>query len=137
MRNKLFGLIYMSSYKIQLNIVNLKDLTIIEKIDSPSFAQADSKSEVFENDMEKICIAIDGFKQKLKEYRIEDFKFYANQQLIDDLSASYIADQIKVRTGLQVEWLSGSQIVYAKVLSGIKSFLKFNVGKLRQYLFIY
>lgn len=67
MRNKLFGLIYMSSYKIQLNIVNLKDLTIIEKIDSPSFAQADSKSEVFENDMEKICIAIDGFKQKLKE----------------------------------------------------------------------
>ena len=46
MRNKLFGLIYMSSYKIQLNIVNLKDLTIIEKIDSPSFAQADSKSEV-------------------------------------------------------------------------------------------
>ena len=129
MRNKLFGLIYMSSYKIQLNIVNLKDLTIIEKLDSPSFAQADSKSEVFENDMEKICIAIDGFKQKLKEYRIEDFKFYANQQLIDDLSASYIADQIKVRTGLQVEWLSGSQIVYAKVLSGIKSFFKVQRGK--------
>lgn len=130
MRNKLFGLIYMSSYKIQLNIVDLKRLTIIEKIDSPSFAPADSKSEVFENDMAKICQAIDGFKEKLAEYRINNFKFYANQQLIDDLSASYIADQIQVRTGLQVEWLSGSQIVYAKVLSGIKSFASIQRGKI-------
>lgn len=130
MKNRLFGLIYMSSYKIQLNIVDLKELTIIEKIDSPSFAQADSKSEVFENDMAKICQAIDGFKEKLAEYRINNFKFYANQQLIDDLSASYIADQIRVRTGLQVEWLSGSQIVYAKVLSGIKGFAKVQRGKL-------
>lgn len=130
MKNKLFGLIYMSSYKIQLNIVDLKKLTIIEKIDSPSFGQADSKSEVFENDMTKICQALDGFKEKLAEYRINNFKFYANQQLIDDLSASYIADQIRVRTGFQVKWLSGSQIVYAKVLSGIKSFSKVKRGKL-------
>ena len=44
MKKTLFGLIYMSSYKIQLNIVDLKDLTVIEKLDSPSFLQADSKS---------------------------------------------------------------------------------------------
>lgn len=121
MRRKLFGLIYMSSYKIQLDIVNLKDLTILEKLNSPSFIQAKSKSEVFEKDMDKICTAIDGFKDKLKEYKITDYKFYGNGQLIDEISASYIADQIQVRTGLKIEWLSSSQIVFAKVLSGINS----------------
>ena len=40
MKKTLFGLIYMSSYKIQLNIVDLKDLTVIEQLDSPSFLQA-------------------------------------------------------------------------------------------------
>ncbi|MFR4968099.1 MAG: exopolyphosphatase [Lactobacillus kalixensis] len=121
MKKKLFGLIYMSSYKIQLNIVDLKDFSIIEKIDSPSFIQADNKSEVFEQDMAKICTAIIGFKEALKDYRVKDFKFYGNSQLIDSLSASYIADQIKFRTGLEIEWLSSSQIIHTKVLSGIKS----------------
>lgn len=121
MKKALFGMIYMSSYKIQLNIVDLKDLTIIEKIDSPSFLQADSKSQVFEQDMDKICTAIEGFKEKLAEYQIKDYKFYGNEQLIDELSASFIADQIKVRTGLKIKWLNGGEIVYAKVLSGLKS----------------
>lgn len=72
MRKKLFGLIYMSSYKIQLNIVNLKDLSILEKVDSPSFVQAKSNERVFEQDMGKICSAIDGFKEKLKEYKVKN-----------------------------------------------------------------
>ena len=121
MKKTLFGMIYMSSYKIQLNIVDLRDLTIIEKLDSPSFLQANSKSQVFEQDMDKICDAIEGFKEKLAEYQIENFKFYGNEQLIDEMSASFIADQIKVRTGLKIVWLNGGQIVYAKVLSGLKS----------------
>lgn len=121
MKKTLFGMIYMSSYKIQLNIVDLSDLTIIEKLDSPSFLQADSKSQVFEQDMDKICEAIEGFKEKLAEYQIKNFRFYGNEQLIDEMSASFIADQIKVRTGLNIEWLNGGQIVYAKVLSGLKS----------------
>ena len=65
MKKTLFGLIYMSSYKIQLNIVDLKDLTVIQRLDSPSFLQADSKSQVFEQDMDKICDAIEGFKEKI------------------------------------------------------------------------
>lgn len=121
MKKTFFGMIYMSSYKIQLNIVDLRDLTIIEKLDSPSFLQANSKSQVFEQDMDKICDAIEGFKEKLAEYQIENFKFYGNEQLIDEMSASFIADQIKVRTGLKIVWLNGGQIVYAKVLSGLKS----------------
>lgn len=114
-------MIYMSSYKIQLNIVDLRDLTIVEKLDSPSFVQADSKREVFEQNMDKICEAIEGFKLKLAEYQIKNYKFYGNEQLIDEMSASFIADQIRVRTGLNIEWLNGGQIIYAKVLSGLKS----------------
>lgn len=121
MKRALFGLIYLSAYKIQLNIVNLKDLTIIEKIDSPSFLQADAKSRVFEQDMDKICTALEGFKEKIAEYKIKNYKFYGNEQLIGKLAASFIAEQIEVRTGLKIEWPNGGQILYAKVLSGLKS----------------
>ncbi|GAA3639829.1 HD domain-containing protein [Lactobacillus hamsteri] len=132
MKKSLFGIIYMSSYKIQLDIIDLRDFSIIEKMDSPSFVQAESKSEVFEKDMSKICMAIDGFKQKLAEYQITNYKFYGNQQLIDELSASFIADQIKVRTGLEIHWLNSGQIVYAKVLSGIKSLQKVQQTRLKK-----
>ena len=74
MKKTLFGLIYMSSYKIQLNIVDLKDLTVIEKLDSPSFLQADSKSQVFEQDMDKICDAIEGFKESSAMINLSLFK---------------------------------------------------------------
>lgn len=132
MRSKLFGLIYMSSYKIQLNIINLKAQKIVEKMDSPSFIQAESKSQVFEQDMVKICTAIDGFKEKLKEYHIKNYRFYGNGQLIDQLAASFIADQIKVRTGWEIQWLNSSQIVYAKVLSGMKSFGQVQHDRIKQ-----
>lgn len=132
MRKKLFGLIYMSSYKIQLNIINLKDLAVMETLDSPSFVQAKNKSEVFEKDMDQICRALEGFKEKIKEYKIKNIKFYGNGQLIDELSASYIADQIEVRTGLKIKWLSGSQIVYAKVLSGMKSLTEVQHERLKE-----
>lgn len=121
MKSRLFALIYMSSYKIQLDIVNLKTMEIVETVNSPSFVQVGTKSEVLVHDMGKICRALESFKEKLAEYRISRFKFYGNQQLIDELAASYIADQIKTRTGMEIQWLSSSQIVYAKVLSGIKS----------------
>lgn len=132
MKKSLFGIIYMSSYKIQLNIVDLKDFSVVEKLDSPSFIQASSKAQVFEQDMTRICTALDGFKQKLAEYKIDDFKFYGNKQLINDSSASFIADQIKARTGFEIEWLSSSQIVYDKVLSGIKSLQDMQDMQLKQ-----
>ncbi len=133
MRKKLFGLIYMSSYKIQLNIVNLKDLSILEKVDSPSFVQAQSNERVFEQDMGKICSAIDGFKEKLKEYKVKNFKFFGNRQLIDDVSASYIADQIQVRTGWKINWLNGEQVVYNKVLGGISCFSEVQQERMEKF----
>ncbi len=122
----------MSAYKIQLNIVNLKDLSVVESMDSPAFAEANSKSEVFEKEMSKICDALEGFKDKLKEYKLKNYRVFANGQLMDSLSASYIADQIRVRTGFKVEWLNSSQIAYAKVLSGIKSFTTVQHERLKE-----
>lgn len=110
----------------------MKDLSVVEKLDSPSFVQAESKNEVFEKDMAKICEALDGFKKKLKEYGIKNYKFFGNGQLIDELSGSYISNQLQVRTGLKIEWLSSSQIIYAKVLSGIKSFAQVQHDRTRE-----
>ncbi|MCD5484317.1 hypothetical protein LOB45_04065 [Lactobacillus delbrueckii subsp. lactis] len=42
--------------------------------------------------------ALIGFKRKIAEYGIDNYKVYGNRQLLDKISARYLADQIKVRT---------------------------------------
>lgn len=135
MNKKLFGLIYMSSYKIQMNIVNLKKMTIVEKLDSPTFIQSDtnSKFELYEQSLDKICEALEGFKRKLEEYKITNSKFYANRQLLSINSARFIQDQIEVRTGFRLEWLNSSQVVYNKLLAGNDGFSNDQVNKLVKY----
>lgn len=123
---KLFGLIYMSSYKIQLDIVNLKNLNVVEKLDSPSFIQSDSKFGVYEESLTKICSALEGFRTKLEEYKIKNYKFYANRQLLDSDLARFVEDQIRVRTGFKLSWLNSSQVIYNKVLAGMFSLNKQN-----------
>lgn len=63
--------------------------------------------------------ALIGFKRKIAEYGIDNYKVYGNRQLLDKISARYLADQIKVRTGLEIEWLNGAQIAYYKIIAGM------------------
>ncbi|MDA3797436.1 exopolyphosphatase, partial [Lactobacillus delbrueckii] len=57
--------------------------------------------------------------RKIAEYGIDNYKVYGNRQLLDKISARYLADQIKVRTGLEIEWRNGAQIAYYKIIAGM------------------
>lgn len=122
MKNKLFGLIYLSSYKIQLYIVNLRDMTKVEQVISPSLVQSNDKFATYEGSLFKIADFLNGFKEKLAEYQIINYKVFGNRQLLGQLNARYFQEQIFVRTGLKIIWLNASQVAYYKVISGINSF---------------
>ena len=115
MSKRQFGLIYISSYQARLFIVDLKKMTILEQLNSAQFVQGGKKFEVYENELPRLTDALIGFKRKLAEYGIDNCKVYGNRQLLDKISARYLSDQIKIRTGLDVEWLNGAQIAYYKI----------------------
>ncbi len=122
MRKKLFGLIYLSSYKIQLYIVDLKDMSKLEQVDSPSLLQKASKFATYEASLSQIAEILYGFKRKLAEYHVQNYKIFGNRQLLGQLNARYLKDQLLVRTGLKMTWLNASQVAYYKVIAGIDAF---------------
>ena len=123
--NKLYGIIYMSPLKLKLNIIDLKTQEIIETASSAVFVQEKHKSLIYRHELKKIVAALDGFLQLLKDYHITDYDFWANQQLVDDVSARYLSDQIYVRTELRVKWLNTSQITYYKTIATMECSKRF------------
>ena len=123
--NKLYGIIYMSPLKLKLNIIDLKTQEIIETASSAVFVQEKHKSSIYRHELKKIVAALDGFLQLLKDYHIADYDFWANQQLVDDVSARYLSDQIYVRTKLRVKWLNTSQITYYKTIATMECSKRF------------
>ena len=114
---KLFGIIYMSTTKLELMIVNLKTHELIERVSSANFVQTADKSDIYQHEMSKIVFSLTGFLQLMADYGVKSYKFWASQQLIDDVTARYLSEQILLRSGLEVNWLNTSQINYFRALS--------------------
>ena len=57
----LFGVIYMSTAKLELLIVNLRTHNVIERVTSSNFVQNTDKSKIYQDNIEKIIFAITGF----------------------------------------------------------------------------
>ena len=135
---RLFGIIYMSTTKLELMIVDLKTHEVLERTSSANFVQTADKSKIYHHELEKIVFSLNGFVQILKEYGVTAHKFWASQQLIDDVTARYLSEQLFVRTGLAVNWLNTSQINYYRALSLIghtRTFSTFE-GKTAYLLYI-
>ncbi|WP_282709120.1 exopolyphosphatase [Ligilactobacillus sp. Marseille-Q7487] len=114
MSKNLFGIIYMSSLKVKLTIFDLKNMNILEEVDSAEFIPHNSQTNIYTQELSKITLALNGFKQLLKDYHVQSFRFFGNKQLLDDVSARYIADQIFVRTNLKISWLNTGQVNFFK-----------------------
>jgi exopolyphosphatase/guanosine-5'-triphosphate,3'-diphosphate pyrophosphatase len=113
----LFGVIYMSTAKLELLIANLKSHEIIERASSASFVQVADKSKIYQTEMDKIVFSLNGFLQILHDYGVKSYRFWASQQLIDDVTARYLNEQLYLRTGLHVHWLNTSQLNYFRATS--------------------
>ena len=114
---KLFGIIYMSTTRLELMIVNLKTHELIERVSSANFVQSADKSTIYQHEMNKIVFSLSGFLQLMADYGVKAYKFWASQQLIDDVAARYLSEQILLRSGLKVHWLNTSQTNYFRALS--------------------
>ncbi|MCP0887671.1 exopolyphosphatase [Ligilactobacillus sp. WILCCON 0076] len=118
MASKFFGVIYITPLKMELSIVNLKELSVLERISSAPFIyQDDSEHKIYQEELQKIIATLGDFNITLKEYGVTNYAVWGNKQLIDDVSARYLTDQIYVRTGIKINWLNTNQITYYKAIA--------------------
>ena len=113
----LFGVIYMSTAKLELLIVNLRTHNVIERVTSSNFVQNTDKSKIYQDNIEKIIFAITGFQQIMRDYGVSRYVFAGSQQLIDNITARYLSEQLFVRTSIKVQWLSTSQLNYYRAIA--------------------
>lgn len=130
MAQNLYGVIYLSTAKLELLIVDMKSRTVIERVSSASFVQVDDKSKIYQAELEKIVFSLNGFRQLLKDYKVKNCRFLGSRQLIDDTTARYLSDQFLVRTGFEIHWLNLGEITYfrAAALMGLHEFDKITEG---------
>ncbi|WP_056990464.1 hypothetical protein [Liquorilactobacillus mali] len=111
MVKKLYGIIYMTPRQLKLSIVDLNDFSIVEDVTSNFYS---NHTYEYQHNVQAITMALNGFLLILKEYGVKNYRFWGNQQSLDDISARYLGEQIYVRTTLKVHWLNTSQLTYYK-----------------------
>ena len=73
----------------------------------------------YAENMDAIVDNLIGFQRVLKEYQVDEVEFYGALEDLDEVTARYVADQLSVRCGLEVNWLSDNQLI-ARTLVAIK-----------------
>lgn len=79
--------------------------------------------------IDKACDIIDGFLNIINEYQVDEIKAVATSAVREAQNKEYIIDQIKVKTGLSVEVLDGSQekvYIYRDICRNIEKHKEFN-----------
>ena len=62
--------------------------------------------------VEKTCNILKGFKGILNDYQIDSYKALATSAIREAQNRDYILDQIKIKTGIEIEVISNSQEQY-------------------------
>ncbi|MBA2913755.1 exopolyphosphatase [Limosilactobacillus frumenti] len=123
MKNDMIAVIYLQPDQVRMRIVERPDFKIINNVQSGSF-QIDTNGPTanYMANMEAIVDNIEGFKELARDYQVKNILFYGAREDLDEVTASYVRDQLEVRTGLTIEWLNNNQLM-AELMSHIMTTL--------------
>ena len=108
MADNYFGAMLINVSSMELSIVNLKTGAQTERVKS-NVAIGENIYNHEEIDFETVAEAAEalrGFLQIIKDYGVTNYKLWGSQALSTAPNAEFIRDQIFVRTGLSINWLS-------------------------------
>ena len=112
MKNSLTAVIYLQPDQIFFRIIELPSLKVINDVRSGLFdIGEDDKTANYRKNMAAITDNIEGFKELISDYQVDNIRFYGAYEDMDSVTASYVADQLKVRTGLKIEWLNNNKLM--------------------------
>lgn len=128
MKKSLIAVIYLEPDQVSLRIIEQPGARIINDVRSGSMVVGTSqKIANYAQNMSAIVNNIEGFKQLLKDYQVDDVRFFGAREDLNEIDARYIADQLEVRTGLKITWQNNNQLMAASmgcVVSHLAEFKK-------------
>ncbi|MDO4325603.1 MAG: exopolyphosphatase [bacterium] len=109
-----FAAIEVGSFELELGIYEISSKFGMKKIDHLRREIALGK-DTFTNGkisyemVEELCLILSDFVKVMKMYRVENYRAYAASALREAKNRQIVLDQIKVRTGLDVQAISNSE----------------------------
>ncbi|HPX16391.1 MAG TPA: hypothetical protein PL068_07460, partial [Petrotogaceae bacterium] len=132
----LAAVINIGSNAVYLKIAQIKSglLDILEYLEYPIFLGRDTftKGKIDFEKVDKLCDALKGYKEMVKSYRVHDLRVVATTAVRDAYNRDYILNQIKVKTGLEVEVLDDSDekdYIYKEIIKQIDEYPNINEKK--------
>lgn len=127
--NNLFAAIHLGSEQVGIQIVQYQDVDDIKVIDQAS-RQVLLGEETFKTGrisftaMNELCELLKGYRRMMAEYGVRDYRLLATTAVREAANRDYILDQIKVKTGLNVEIVDMPQEIFYKYVSIFKNVQK-------------
>lgn len=112
--------------RLTLRIVELPTLKKITEVQSGSLTVGNQHIANYAQNMSAIVTNLQGFQRILREYQVDKFAFYGALEDLNVVEARYIADQLKVRTGMSVKWLNGNQMMASSLAALMSRMPGFN-----------
>ncbi|HOT30687.1 MAG TPA: HD domain-containing protein [Petrotogaceae bacterium] len=130
------AVINIGSNAVYLKIAQIKSglLDILEYLEYPIFLGRDTftKGKIDFEKVDKLCDALKDYKEMVKSYRVHDLRVVATTAVRDAYNRDYILNQIKVKTGLEVEVLDDSDekdYIYKEIIKQIDEYPNINEKK--------
>jgi len=111
MADDYFGAMLVNVSSLELSIVNLKTGTQTERVKSTVAIGENiyNHEEINFKNVADAAEALRGFMQVIKDYGVTHYELWGSQALSSAPNAEFIRDQLFVRTGLHIKWLSLGQ----------------------------
>lgn len=117
MAYKMFAAIYVGSSEISMKIYQISSKKNFKKVDGISKIielgkDTYTKGFLSTESINQVCDILNGFKKKLKEYQITDYKAYATSAVREAENSELVIDAIRHNTNIEVRILSNSEQRY-------------------------
>ncbi len=117
MAYKTFAAIYVGSSEVALKVYQISSKKVFKQIDYVSKIielgkDTYSKGYLTTESIKQVCDMLNGFKKKLKEYQITEYRAYATSAVREAENSEIILDAIRRTTNIEVSVLSNSEQRY-------------------------
>lgn len=122
---EIFGAIHLGSEQAGIQIVQYKTLADVKVIDK-AFREVTLGEEIFKTGkisfgtLNEICDLLKGYRRMLCEYGVRDYRLFATTAVREASNQRYIVDQIRVKTGFDVEVVDMPREIFYKYFALFK-----------------
>lgn len=109
MEKGLLGLMFLKPDRLTMRIIDLDHHRVVNEARSGSLHVGQHQIANYPENISAIANNLLGFKRLLEDYQVTNYHLYGALTDIDLVTGKYVANQIFVRTGLQIEWLNKDQ----------------------------